>query len=340
MNTRTPKVEENKPRSVGSSVAQNKEDGKQGFGFVDNRSYQLFSLGSKNIPTLSQFKTLTSPMGNSAVVQRNEFASATCTVAGTSKTATSKSSPSIHWVTRAMNEVATVNPKIVTDGEGNQTEQEGNAKFQCAEPKSLSMALSSGLNKKEQITKAEVDNIKWSNIKWCNADDPSRDGQPACTCPTCTSWLDSPVKGSAKPSAEAKASVKTIGESSKLFFKNDSERIEYNEQQQLEADKEQRRVEQYQKYGQYINILRDVDCEEPYHEITVRIDNHRELLVSFIDHTEEIETIETDITDLNYWIENGDSKRKSSAKAEKIELEGKIEVLESKRSKILESVLA
>mgnify|MGYP000524405702 CR=1 FL=1 len=38
MNTRTPKVEENKSRSVASSVVQNKKDGKQGFGFVDNRS--------------------------------------------------------------------------------------------------------------------------------------------------------------------------------------------------------------------------------------------------------------------------------------------------------------
>ena len=56
MNTRTPKIEENKSRSVANSVTQKKSNGRPGF--VDNRSYIVF-----------QQKQLISAVGN--VVQRN-----------------------------------------------------------------------------------------------------------------------------------------------------------------------------------------------------------------------------------------------------------------------------
>ncbi|MDB3906352.1 hypothetical protein N9355_02670 [Crocinitomicaceae bacterium] len=163
---------------------------------------------------------------NSSGIQvvQGEFATATATVAGTSATANSKNSYDDHWVTAAMNKAASVKPKRVPDGEGGWKEVTGNAKFQCAEPKSLSKALISGLDSDKKITKAEVDAIRLKDIKWCTGD---RDGQAACLCPTCATWLEEDgAKGKAKPLAAAKNKVKSDGEDVGLYFDDNSARDE------------------------------------------------------------------------------------------------------------------
>ncbi len=157
-------------------------------------------MGTKAIQMLMQREKITSElvsagMGGQSIVQR-EYAEATCTVAGHAETVSSKGVYGSHWVSDAMNTVASIQPKLVPgELDDEWVEVAGNAKFQCAEPKSLSRALRNGLNNDDQITEEELVGIQWTEIKWKEG---HRDNDPACPCPTCQTWMTENT-GSAEP---------------------------------------------------------------------------------------------------------------------------------------------
>lgn len=299
------KPKENKSKAIANSVVQKKNNMKQGLGLVDNRNQSaqlklLISNGHKgSVPQLKP------TANNSYSVIQGEFATATCSAAGATSTSTSKENQSHHWVTYAMNKVATVEPKTIPDGEGYKVVP-GNEKFQCAEPKSLSKALNHALEDDEIITKVEVDAIKWSNIKWCEG---NRDGQKACTCPTCSTWMDSPVKGSATPSAAAKAEVKTEGEKVGRYFADDVAR----ETQREVNEKARKKVEAYNQFGQYVDAVEKDGATMPSHEIVTLIREHRDKFELYVQCNDEIVEQETEKLKIPY----GGGSKSEKAKKEK-----------------------
>ena len=318
------KPKENKNRAVASSVTQHKTNGKQGFGFVDNRnqSAQLKVLIS-NAPKGSVTQLKPTVNNNNSVIQ-GEFATATCSAAGATATSTSKDNQKHHWVTYAMNKIATVEPKTIPDGEGHKVVP-GNEKFQCAEPKSLSKALNNGLEDDEIITKVEVDDIKWTNIKWCEGD---RDGQNACTCPTCTTWLDSPVKGSATPNNAAKAEVKTEGEKVGKYFADDAAR----DTQREANEKARKKEENHKQFGQYLAAV-EGGATMPPHKIVALIKVHRDKFELYVQCNVEIKEQETEMLKIP-----GGGGSKSEKEEKEIACEAEITRLEAIKTEIMDEL--
>jgi DNA-binding protein H-NS len=285
-------------------------------------------MGARALQMMGRRKNTTSApisiISNSDVIQ-GEFATATSFAADETRTATSKDHPAIHWVVEAMNKVASVKPKKVPDGEGGEVEVEGNAKFQCAEPKSMSMALSAGLDWDEKITLAELNGIRLTDIKWCEG---ARDGQPACTCPTCSTWLDSPTKGAAKPSQAAKDAVKSTGEGIDKFFDDDTARDKKRKKEIAEK-------KNYELYGQYVDAVQKDDVTDEYYVLKDIIDEHRQKFVRYIECNEEI-AAENDKKDKV--VVDGDSKARKLANKKIEECDEKIKTLKNEKKIIIQAL--
>ncbi len=275
-------------------------------------------------------------LGGQLIVQR-EYAEATCVVAGHKETASSKGAYKSHWVSDAMNTVASVVPKLVPgERSGEWVEVAGNAKLQCAEPKSLSLALRNGLNKDDQITEEELVGIEWENIKWKEG---HRDNDPACPCPTCKTWMNGEA-GSASPLDTALAAVRVAGQVNKKYFEDDDARDEFNEKKRLAAEAKQRKIAEYEKDGKYIEILGEAGCDEPYHEIIIRVNAHRAQLTLYVEYNEKMQEMETEILKLDDDIKISGTQQKKTLKENKIKLEKEVEKIKLKMGEIMEAALA
>ncbi|MDD3139895.1 MAG: DUF4157 domain-containing protein [Lachnospiraceae bacterium] len=261
---------------------------------------------------LSQLKFC--PLVDKPIIQR-EHVEATCEINGKSETASSKQHYRSHWITDAMNKIAEVKPKLIPNGQDEWIEVAGNAKFQCAEPKSLSNVLLSNLNSKAQITETELSSIKWSNIVWKES---PRDGTNAKPCPTCLTWLDGDF-GKAHPREEAKQQVREIGAKSGKFFENKENLDQFNK-------KEIARQAWNEETGQYLEILKLISDTADVGGLG-SFENY-ELLKSYKSFTKDIEDIEVELINLNTdYSSSTTSKEKSNIKSKieikEIELEKK-----------------
>lgn len=298
-------------------------------------------MGTRAVQMLVQREKITSElvsagMGGQSIVQR-EYAEATCTVAGHAETVSSKGVYVPHWVSDAMNTVASVQSKLVpSERDGEWVEVAGNAKLQCAEPKSLSRALRNGLNKNDQITEEELVGIQWTEIKWKEG---HRDNDPACPCPTCQTWMTEKT-GSAEPLGAALDAVRVAGTKNGKYFENNDARGEFNEKQRLAAEVAQRKIDEYETYGKYMKVLSEAGCDEPYHEMRDRVDSHRERLSLYIEKNNELEAKKTRLSQLEMDIKSSNQKQKKALKLEKDALAAKVEKLENEQAQIIELALA
>jgi hypothetical protein len=298
-------------------------------------------MGTRAVQMLVQREKITSELvsagvGSQSIVQR-EYAEATCTVAGHAETVSSKGVYGHHWVSDAMNTVASVKSKLVPgENEGEWVEVAGNAKLQCAEPKSLSRALRNGLNKNDQITEEELVGIQWTEIKWKEG---HRDNDPACPCPTCQTWMTEKT-GSAEPLDAALDAVRVAGKENGKYFEDDDARDKFNEKKRLADEIKQRKIDEYERYGKYIEVLTEAGCDELYHEMRVRVDRHRAQLSSYIEKNDEIEVKKTRLSQLKMDIKDSNPKQKKALKSEKDVLEAEVENLENEQAQIIELALA
>jgi hypothetical protein len=175
----------------------------------------------------------------------------------------------------------------------------------------------------EKITKSEVDGIKLKDIKWCTGD---RDGQAACLCPTCATWLEEDgAKGKAKPIAAAKNKVKEIGKSKGLYFESEELRGKQRKKELAQATEKE-------NYGIYIQAMQDDGVSEEYYELKMLIDESRKPFENYLEYTAEIKRLKTALLGI---FEDGNSKQNSKARDQKSEHQKKIKGLEKKKNQII-----